>query len=79
MLNPYDHCVANCDINSSQCTIAWYVDDTKISRADPSVVTDVIQKIKERFGMMTVTRGKDYVSSWGCASAITTTRRLPST
>ena len=29
-LNPYDSCVANCDINGKQCTIAWYVDDMKI-------------------------------------------------
>ena len=23
-LNPYDQCVANCDIEGSQCTICWY-------------------------------------------------------
>ena len=60
-LNPYDHCVANCDIDGSQCTIAWYVDDTKISHVDPNVVTRIIQKIEDRFGKMTVTRGQDHV------------------
>ena len=61
VLNPYDHCVANSDINGTQCTIAWYVDDTKISHADPEVVTSIISKIEERFGKMTVTRGKEHV------------------
>ena len=31
VLNPYDPCVANCVIDGSQCTIAWYIDDNKIS------------------------------------------------
>ena len=31
MLNPYNPCVANCMIGGMQCTIAWYVDDNKIS------------------------------------------------
>jgi hypothetical protein len=30
-LNPYDPCIANKVIEGAQCTIAWYVDDTKIS------------------------------------------------
>jgi hypothetical protein len=60
-LNPYDPCVANKLINGKQCTIAWYVDDNKILHVDPSVVTDVIAKIEERFGKMTVTRGKQHV------------------
>jgi hypothetical protein len=57
-LNPYDLCVANKMINEKQCTIGWYVDDTKISHVDANVVTDVIKKIEEKFGKMTVTRGK---------------------
>jgi hypothetical protein len=31
-LNPYEPCKANCLIEGSQCTIAWYVDDNKISQ-----------------------------------------------
>ena len=38
-LNSYDSCIANCTINGRQCTIAWYVDDNKISHVDPDVVT----------------------------------------
>jgi hypothetical protein len=60
-LNPYDPCIANKDINGKQCTIAWYVDDTKISHADPNIVTDVIAQIEERFGKMTITRGRKHV------------------
>jgi hypothetical protein len=61
VLNPYDACIANRMINGSQCTIAWYVDDNKISHIDPDVVSSVIQKIEERFGKMTVSRGKEHV------------------
>jgi len=60
-LNPMDKCVANKMINGKQCTVAWYVDDNKISHEDPEVVTDVINKIEERFGKMTVTRGKEHI------------------
>ena len=59
-INPYDSCIANCDINGSQCTIAWYVDDTKISHVDPNVVTSTIDLIEKKFGKMTVTRGKEH-------------------
>ncbi len=60
-LNPYDQCVANCMIEGKQCTIAWYVDDTKISHADPRVVTRIIQELEKRFDKMTVTRGREHV------------------
>ena len=38
-LNPYDPGVANLKVNGKQLTIAWYVDDTKISPENPRVVT----------------------------------------
>jgi hypothetical protein len=60
-LNPYDTCVANKVIDGKQCTIAWYVDDNKISHVDPAVVTTIIDTIESRFGKMTVTRGKQHV------------------
>jgi hypothetical protein len=60
-LNPYDGCVANKIIEGTpQCTIVWYVDDNKISHVNPAVVTYIIGKIEERFGKMTVTRGRDH-------------------
>jgi hypothetical protein len=61
VLNPYDPCVANKIIEGSQCTIAWYVDDTKISHVNANMVTDVIERIEEKFGKMTVTRGRHHV------------------
>ena len=40
-INPYDPCVANAEIEGSQCTICWYVDDTKISHVNSEVVSKV--------------------------------------
>ena len=54
-LNPYDPCVAIKDINGKQCTICWYVDDTKISHEDSKVVDSVIKELEEGFGKMTLT------------------------
>ena len=48
-------------IKGKQCTVAWYVDDNKISHVDDTAVTDIIEKIKAKFGKMTVTRGKHHV------------------
>ena len=61
VLNPYDQCVANCMIGGKQCTIAWYVDDVKISHADPEVVSMIIRRLEERFDTMMVTRGREHV------------------
>ena len=61
VLNPYDLCVANKFINGKQCTITWYVDDTKISHVDSKVVTSSIEKIEAKFGKMAVTRGDKHV------------------
>ena len=55
VLNPYDPCIANSVIDGSQCTIAWYVDDNKISHEDPAVVTRMIKTIEAEFDPMTVT------------------------
>ena len=59
-LNPYDSCIANKMINNKQCTVAWYVDDNKISHVDPDVVTNIILEIEKKFGKMTTTRGKSH-------------------
>lgn len=60
VLNPYDLCVANSTINGKQCTIVWYVDDNKISHADPKVVDDIISKLESKFGKMSQTRGSQH-------------------
>ena len=56
--NKYDPCVANAIIEGKQCTICWYVDDSKISHVNPKVVDWVIMKLEEQFGKMKVKRGK---------------------
>jgi hypothetical protein len=57
-LNPYDSCIANKVIDGSQCTIVWYVDNTKISHVNHEVVTSIIKLLEQRFDKMTVTREK---------------------
>jgi hypothetical protein len=61
VLNDYDPCVANTTISSKQSTIAWFVDDNKISHEDGKVNSETIRIIEETFGKMTVTRGKKHV------------------
>ena len=59
-LNPYDPCVANRIIKGKQCTIAWYVDITKLLHVDPEVVTSVITAMEKCFDKMKVTRGREH-------------------
>ena len=64
VINPYDWCIANKDINGSQCTIVWHVDDLKISHKDPAVVDEIIASLNKEYGQvgeMTVRRGKKHV------------------
>ena len=57
-INQYDRCVANKVINGQQCTIVWYVDDNKLSHKDPTVVTKVLEIMKDHFGDLVIHRGK---------------------
>eukprot|EP00980_Cylindrotheca_fusiformis_P021369 scaffold8244_cov102-Cylindrotheca_fusiformis.AAC.1 len=58
VVNPYDPCVANKTMpDGKQCTVCWYVDDLKISHEKKEVVESLVEKIEERYGKMTVTRG----------------------
>ena len=50
VLNPYDAYVANKEINGSQCTIIWHVDDRKIFHNDPKVVDSVLAWLEKLFG-----------------------------
>ena len=60
VLNPYDPCVANAQIKGSQCTIAWYVDDNKISHKEQTMVNDIIQRIETKFHTMMKMQGDDH-------------------
>jgi hypothetical protein len=57
-LYPYNMCLANKIIGGKQCTIAWYVDNNKISHCKEKVVTSIIEAIEEQFRKMTVRRGR---------------------
>lgn len=65
-LNPYDTCVANKQVCGKQLTVAWHVDDLKISHVDVGMVDDFIAQLEEEFGKETPlnkSRGKvhDYL------------------
>jgi hypothetical protein len=63
-LNPYDPCVANRQVDGSQQTVTWHVDDLKVSHLDPAVNTQTILALAKIYGPgITVSRGKvhDYL------------------
>jgi KUP system potassium uptake protein len=60
VINPYDKCVANKDIDGKQCTIVWYVDDNKLSHDDDKVVTRIIEDIRSDYGDLVISRGKEH-------------------
>ena len=56
-INPYDKCVANKLIDSTQCAIAWYVDYNKLRHKNPEVISDIINDAKKVFGELSIVRG----------------------
>ena len=63
-LNHYDPCVVNMTKKGEQCTICWYVDDTKISHRDSEVVDWVIKELEERFGKNDCEAWKEMYLRW---------------
>jgi hypothetical protein len=64
--NPYDSCVVNKMVDGKQLTVAWHVDDLKISHVSAKVVDDLITDLVSEFGKETPlskSRGKvhDYL------------------
>jgi hypothetical protein len=64
--NPYDPCVMNKVVKGTQLTVAWHVDDLKVSHVKPSVVDQFISDMENEFGKETPlnkSRGKvhDYL------------------
>ena len=49
-LNPYDPCVANKMVNGKQLTVAWHVDDLKISHFEEAEVDRLITYLKSIYG-----------------------------
>lgn len=48
-LNPYDIFIANKIINNNQYTIAWHVDDNKVSYVEQEVIDQIIKEIENNF------------------------------
>jgi Reverse transcriptase (RNA-dependent DNA polymerase) len=64
--NQYDSCVANKTVNGKQLTVAWHVDDLKVSHVETKVVDEFLEQMEEEFGKetpMNKSRGKvhDYL------------------
>ena len=58
MVNQYDKCVANKMIEGKQCTLAFYVDDNKLSHVSSKVVDGVLKTIEGCFPGLVIERGK---------------------
>ena len=57
LINIHDRCIANSTIKYKQYTIAWYVDDIKVSHVDEELNRKVIETISKCFGNLTLSRG----------------------
>ena len=49
-LNDYDPCVANKTVKGHQMTVAWHVDDLKISHRDDQEIEKLINFLKRKYG-----------------------------
>ena len=58
MVNSYNRSIANSTIDDRQCTIAWYVDENKVSHIDEDMNTRIIEAKAENFGKLAILRGK---------------------
>ena len=47
--NPYDWCIANKNIDGTQCTIAWHVDDLKLSHKCSAMLDEIITLIRAEY------------------------------
>ena len=42
-MNTYDRCVSNKMSDGKKSTGVWYVDENKLSRVDPNVITYILE------------------------------------
>jgi hypothetical protein len=60
-MNPYDACVWNKQVDGTQMTVIFHVDDGLISHKDPARVTEFLRKLQDIYGQtdpLTIRRGK---------------------
>ncbi len=58
--NPYDWCVTNREIEGTQGTVLFYVDDIQLSHVNEEVSLNTVKDLAARYGKvkdLTVTRG----------------------
>ena len=58
--NRYDSCVVNKMVNGKQLTVAWHVDDLKVSHVEERALEDFIAMMEDEFGRdapLSVSRG----------------------
>ena len=55
-IKTYDRCVAQNIIEGTQYTIFWYMDDNKLSHKDPTIKSDIINRLKKKIGDLSVVR-----------------------
>jgi len=53
IINPFDQCVANKNVNGAQFTVIWYGDVLKISHKRSTIVTAIIKQLKNLEDMPT--------------------------
>ena len=58
--NPYDPCVFNLTQNDVQCTVCFHVDDLMMTCVDQSVIDELNEKLKARFGTVTTHYGTQH-------------------
>ena len=51
--NRYDSCVVNKMVDGKQPTMAWHLDDLKVSHVNESALDDFIEMIEKEFGQHT--------------------------
>ena len=60
VLNPYDTCVANKNIEGKQCTIGYYVDDNVATHDSSTVLREVAGMVAREVGNITITTGNKH-------------------
>ena len=63
-INPYNPCVANMEVNGSQMTVAWHIDDPKVSHTKAIELTKLAMYLDNIYPGLKVNRSKihDYLS-----------------
>ena len=58
VVHQYDKCEANKMIEGMQCTIAFYVDENKLSYVNPKVIDSILDTVEGYFPGLDIGRGK---------------------